>query len=114
MGKFGFFDRFRIPTYNDPTQMQFGIVEIDVEKCTGCGLCAGACPAKCTCHGRQESADEKSAGKCMRLLRRLCGDLPCQGRSSMKKPLSVLQGFTRRSIRGDKPSPALMRLAAIE
>ena len=29
MGKFGFFDRFRIPSYNDPEQMEFGIVEID-------------------------------------------------------------------------------------
>ena len=44
MGKFGFFDRFRIPTYDDQAQMQFGIVEIDVDKCTGCSLCVGACP----------------------------------------------------------------------
>jgi nitroreductase/NAD-dependent dihydropyrimidine dehydrogenase PreA subunit len=45
-GKFGLLDRFRIPTYNDPAQMRFGIVEIDREKCTGCALCAGACPSK--------------------------------------------------------------------
>ena len=44
MGKFGFFDRFRIPTINDTAQMQFGIVEIDIEKCYGCSLCVGACP----------------------------------------------------------------------
>lgn len=45
MGKFGFFDRFRIPTYDDHAQMQFGIVEIDLVECTGCALCVGACPA---------------------------------------------------------------------
>jgi formate hydrogenlyase subunit 6/NADH:ubiquinone oxidoreductase subunit I len=46
MGRFGFFDRFRIPTYNDPQQMEFAIVEIDMAKCTGCTLCVGACPAR--------------------------------------------------------------------
>ena len=45
MGRFGFLDRFSIPTYNDPEQMKFGIVEIDYEKCTRCSLCVGACPA---------------------------------------------------------------------
>ena len=46
MEKFGFIDRFRIPTYNDPQQMEFAIVEIDAGKCTGCTLCVGACPAR--------------------------------------------------------------------
>jgi formate hydrogenlyase subunit 6/NADH:ubiquinone oxidoreductase subunit I len=45
MGRFGLLDRFCIPTYNDPEQMEFGIVEIDYGKCTRCSLCAGACPA---------------------------------------------------------------------
>jgi ferredoxin len=40
-----FLDRFRIPTYDDPAQMQFGIVEIDADKCKGCSLCVGTCPA---------------------------------------------------------------------
>ena len=75
MGKFGFFDRFRIPSYDDPEQMQFGMVEIDLEKCTGCGLCAGACPAKALDMVDKKPRMKTGAGKWMRLLRRLCGNL---------------------------------------
>jgi ferredoxin len=44
MGRFGILDRFRIPSYDDPAQIECGVVEIDAQKCTGCGLCTGACP----------------------------------------------------------------------
>ncbi|HQG32181.1 MAG TPA: 4Fe-4S dicluster domain-containing protein [Deltaproteobacteria bacterium] len=46
MMKFGFIDRFRIPTYNNPDHMHFGEVEFDYYRCTGCAICARACPAK--------------------------------------------------------------------
>ncbi len=46
MMKFGFLDRLRIPTYNDPDHMRFGEVEFDYYKCTGCSTCVRACPAK--------------------------------------------------------------------
>ena len=38
-------ERWRIPDYNDPDQISPGQIEIDFEKCTGCGLCVKACPA---------------------------------------------------------------------
>ncbi len=85
MGTFGFFDRFRIPTYDDPRQVAFGVVEIDTAKCNGCALCAGACAADAIV-----IADKKARAKtgpenaCA-----FCGDCVaiCQaGAISMKSP----------------------------
>lgn len=35
----------RIPNYADKSEVTPGVVEVDGEKCTGCGLCIKACPA---------------------------------------------------------------------
>ena len=38
-------EKWRIPRYDDPNETQMGDITFDREKCSGCGLCARACPA---------------------------------------------------------------------
>jgi NAD-dependent dihydropyrimidine dehydrogenase PreA subunit len=45
MAYISFFEKIRIPTYDDPEQVQYGQVTIDNDKCTGCLLCIKLCPA---------------------------------------------------------------------
>ena len=40
-----FFEKRRVPLYDDPNQTVMGVVEFDEKKCKGCGLCAKICPA---------------------------------------------------------------------
>jgi 2-oxoglutarate ferredoxin oxidoreductase subunit delta len=35
----------RTPIVDDASESQFGVVEIELEKCTGCNLCTLICPA---------------------------------------------------------------------
>ncbi len=39
-------ERLRIPTYDNPAYARTGRVEIDHEKCNGCGECVMICPGK--------------------------------------------------------------------
>ncbi|MBU1672599.1 MAG: 4Fe-4S dicluster domain-containing protein [Actinobacteria bacterium] len=37
-------DRLRVPTYDDPSHVMTGKVEVDAELCNGCGMCVKVCP----------------------------------------------------------------------
>lgn len=40
-------DRFRIPAYDNPKEMQTGDLIFDPEKCNQCGTCVLLCPGGC-------------------------------------------------------------------
>ncbi|PKL39586.1 MAG: hypothetical protein CVV44_05020 [Spirochaetae bacterium HGW-Spirochaetae-1] len=45
MAKMGFFEKIFMPDYKNLKQISWGTITIDENKCTGCGICAEACPA---------------------------------------------------------------------
>lgn len=102
MGRFGIADRFRIPTYNDPGQMRFGTVEIDLERCTECGLCAGSCPARALdISGGKPAMKKATENACA-----FCGDCAAicpVGAITLRTPFSFT-GFYKTIDEG-QPSP---------
>lgn len=46
MARLSWREKLRVPTYGDPEQILAGEVAFDCDKCSGCGICAQACPAK--------------------------------------------------------------------
>lgn len=45
--KYTFFDRHRLPDYDDPKQMKTVILSFDKVKCRECGICLQVCPGGC-------------------------------------------------------------------
>jgi ferredoxin len=45
MGNLTFAEKKKIPRYDDPSQIEMGEVQFNLEKCNGCGFCVKACPA---------------------------------------------------------------------
>jgi formate hydrogenlyase subunit 6/NADH:ubiquinone oxidoreductase subunit I len=45
MEKLGFFEKIFLPDYKNIEQVRWGDIAFDNSKCTGCGICARACPA---------------------------------------------------------------------
>jgi ferredoxin len=105
MGLIGFIDRFRIPSYDDPQQMEFGVVEINLEKCTGCGLCAGACPAKALDMVARKPRTKKAPDNACAF----CGDCAAicpAGAIILKKPYRF-SGFYKTLDEGESSPPRL-------
>ena len=44
MGKISRRERWHIPNYYDPKEVRYGVVSIQSDKCTDCGLCEKYCP----------------------------------------------------------------------
>lgn len=70
MGNLSFKEKYRIPIYDDPNQINNGSVNVDPDKCTGCGFCVKACPADAlVIENKLSKMPEKHINECMG-----CGD----------------------------------------
>jgi len=64
----------KIPDYDDPKQITYGIIEFDGEKCIRCGACTYPCPAR-TVYLPQKKEGEKQGVPYSEEL--LPGVIPC-------------------------------------
>jgi ferredoxin len=62
------FEKRRIPIYDDPSQVVWGVVEFDYEKCSSCGICAKICPSSALVM-EDKIVRMKQPGECM-----MCSD----------------------------------------
>ncbi len=49
MARIRFFHRFIVPTYDNEKYVKLGKVEINKDKCNGCGECTIICPGNALC-----------------------------------------------------------------
>ena len=68
MANLTFSEKRRIPLYDDPSQVEWGVVEFDHEKCCGCGMCVKICPSS-TLEMMDQKVRMKQPVECM-----MCSD----------------------------------------
>jgi len=82
MEKIGFFERRRVPCYDDPRQIAWGSVTVS-SACTGCTLCMRICPANCLRMVGKRA--EMGAGDCL-----MCG---CCAAICHKGAITCISGY---------------------
>ncbi|MEW6443942.1 MAG: 4Fe-4S binding protein [bacterium] len=98
-------ERIRIPTYDDPQQIRWGEVGFDYEKCSGCGICSQACPAKAiVLEDKRPRMKPLGENNCM-----ACGDCAAicpEGAIALKAGYSY-SGYYKTIDQGDIQPPRL-------
>lgn len=100
-----FSEKRRIPIYDDPNQIINGRVEIDVEKCNGCGWCMRACPADAlVLINKKSEMRTDQFNECMG-----CGDCSAICPEEAIKPVKGVQytGYYKTVGHGDLVPPRL-------
>ena len=101
MGRFRFWERFFIPTYDNPGHVQCGEVAFDYEKCKKDSLCAMICPADAIVLLEDKRPRMKDAlmSECMAC--GACVAICPHGAIQMRRPFRVLKGYFKTIDQGD-------------
>jgi ferredoxin len=99
-------EKRKIPTYDNPDEIQVGEVEINYEKCSCCMICIKICPADALVMNNKKPVMVSSgAHECM-----ACGDCAaiCTEQAiTVKKPFCCITGFYKTIEHGDLLPPRL-------
>lgn len=103
-------ERFFIPSYNNPNHVQCGEVSFDYEKCKRDSLCAIICPAKAIVVLEDKRPRMKDAvmSECM-----ACGDCIAicpYGAITLQKPFRVIKGYFKTIDQGNISHPRMITL----
>lgn len=108
MSNFTFSEKRRIPIYDDPDQIKNGLVEVDNDKCTGCGFCIKACPADAlVMENKLSRMNTTGPNECMG-----CGDCSaiCPEDAIVVTKGYEYTGFFKTIDRGDMVMPRLYKI----
>ena len=99
-------EKRKIPTYDNPDEIQPGEVEFDYEKCSSCQLCIKICPADILVINNKKPVMVSSRiNECM-----ACGDcaaICAEQAIAVKKSFRCITGFYKTIEHGDLLPPRL-------